>query len=213
MIEIGAVLGIAAVALGMVLTPGPNMVYLVSRSVAQGRRAGLVSLGGVACGFAVYAAAVTAGLVAVFALVPVLYTALKLAGAGYLGWLAWQALRPGGRSAFAPRDLAPDGPRRLFTMGLLTSLLNPKIAILYVSLLPQFVVPEHGNVALQSLLLALVQIAVAVTFNGMFVLAAGSLAAFLTARPFWMAFQRRVTGMFLAAFALRMATDRGTAPA
>ncbi|WP_460304948.1 LysE family translocator [Actinocorallia aurea] len=204
----GAVLGIAAVALGMVLTPGPNMVYLVSRSVAQGRRAGLVSLAGVAAAFAVYAAAVTAGLVAVFALVPALYLALKLAGAAYLGWLAWQALRPGGRSAFTPRDLAPDRPRRLLAMGFLTSLLNPKIAILYVSLLPQFVDPARGHVALQSLLLALVQIAVAVTFNGLFVLLAGSLSAFLAARPFWLGLQRRVTGSVLAVFAVRMATDR-----
>ncbi|ROO88192.1 threonine/homoserine/homoserine lactone efflux protein [Actinocorallia herbida] len=212
MVDFGAVLGIALVALGMVLTPGPNMVYLVSRSVAQGRRAGLISLAGVACAFGLYAVAVTAGLMAVFALVPVLYVALKLAGAAYLGWLAWQALRPGGRSLFAPRELAPDRPRRLFTMGFVTSLLNPKIAILYVSLLPQFVEPERGDVALQSLLLALVQIVVAVFFNGLFVLIAGSLSAFLSARPFWLTIQRRVTGSVLAAFAVRMATDRAPAP-
>ncbi len=71
---------------------------------------------------------------------PYAYDALRLAGAAYLGWLAWNALKPGGRSPFEVRDLPPDSsPRRLFAMGLLTNLLNPKIAALYLSLLPQFV--------------------------------------------------------------------------
>jgi threonine/homoserine/homoserine lactone efflux protein len=136
MVSTAAVAGIVVIGLGLVLTPGPNMIYLVSRSVTQGRKAGLISLGGVAAGFVVYVLAATAGLTAVFALVPALYTVIKLAGAGYLLWLAWQAVRPGGRSAFEPRELEVDPPRKLFTMGLVTNLLNPKIAVLYVSLLP-----------------------------------------------------------------------------
>jgi len=183
-IGFGALAGIAAVALGLVLTPGPNMIYLVSRSITQGRRAGLVSLAGVAVGFGVYVVAVTAGMVAVFAVVPIAYTTIKLAGAGYLLWMAWKALRPGGTSVFAPGPLPPDPPRRLFTMGLLTCLLNPKIAILYVSLLPQFVDPARGHVAEQSLLLGLAQIAVAVTVNGLIAVSAGTIAASCSAgRP------------------------------
>lgn len=84
MVTIGALLGIVAVALGLVLTPGPNMIYLVSRSVTQGRRAGLISLTGVAAGFAVYLLAAAVGIAAVFTLVPALYTAVKVAGAAYL---------------------------------------------------------------------------------------------------------------------------------
>ncbi|MEO3785348.1 LysE family transporter [Actinocorallia sp. B10E7] len=91
MVEFAAVAGIAAVELGMVLTPGPNMIYLVSRSIAQGRRAGLISLAGVGAGFLVYLAAVTIGITAVFTLVPVLYLMIKIAGAAYLAWMAWQA--------------------------------------------------------------------------------------------------------------------------
>jgi threonine/homoserine/homoserine lactone efflux protein len=102
----------------MVLTPGPNMMYLVSRSITQGRRAGVVSLCGVAVGFLVYMAAANFGLSLIFLAVPGLYLAVKLAGAGYLGWLAWKALRPGGTSVFEPKRLTPDSPRRLFTMGL-----------------------------------------------------------------------------------------------
>jgi threonine/homoserine/homoserine lactone efflux protein len=208
MVDFGAIVGIAAIALGMVLTPGPNMIYLVSRSIAQGRRAGFISLAGVAAGFLIYLTAVTAGIVAIFTLVPMLYLTLKLAGACYLGWLAWQALRPGGTSAFAPRDLQPDPARRLFSMGLLTSLLNPKIAIMYISLLPQFVDPTQGHTAQQSFILGLTQICVALTFNGLFVITAASLSGFLTRRPTWLRTQRYLTGTVLGLFAVRMATDR-----
>ncbi|MGW4769392.1 LysE family translocator [Nocardia sp. NPDC004278] len=208
MIETAAVLGVAAAALGMVLTPGPNMMYLVSRSVSQGRRAGLVSLGGVAAGFGVYLAAATAGITAVFAVVPGLYMAVKLAGAGYLLWLAWQAVRPGGTSVFAPTELPADPTRRLFTMGLVTNLLNPKIAIMYMALIPQFVVPAHGRVWLQSLCLGSVQIAVGLSVDALIVLGAGGIAAFLTGRPLWLRIQRYVTGTMLGGIAVMVAADR-----
>ncbi|MFJ6620647.1 LysE family translocator [Kitasatospora sp. NPDC091335] len=208
-----AVLGIAAVALGMVLSPGPNMIYLVSRSIAQGRRAGLVSLTGVATGFLVYLVAVTAGVAAVFSVVPALYTAIKLAGAGYLLWLAWQAVKPGGTAVFAPRQLPPDPPRRLFAMGFLTCLLNPKIAIMYISLLPQFVAPERGHVAAQSLVLGLTQIAIAVTVNGLIAVSAGGIAAFLNRRPGWLRIQRYAMGTVLAGLAVHIAADRAKAVA
>ncbi|GAA0262936.1 LysE family translocator [Actinomadura nitritigenes] len=208
MISPAALAAIALVALGLVLTPGPNMIYLVSRSVTQGRRAGLVSLGGVAVGFVLYVVAATAGITTVFRLVPPVYTALKLAGAGYLLWLAWQAVRPGGTAVFATRELPADPPRRLFAMGLVTNLLNPKIAILYVSLLPQFVDPSRGHVALQSLLLGLTQITVAITVNGLIVLGAGSIAAFLTRRPAWQRVQRYLMGSVLAGLAVHIGLDR-----
>ncbi|MBG0816452.1 LysE family translocator [Planomonospora sp. ID82291] len=211
MVSAGAVAGMAAVALGMVLTPGPNMIYLVSRSVAQGRRAGLVSLLGVAGGFLVYLAAVVAGITAVFAVVPAAYTAVKLAGAAYLLWLAWCAVRPGGGSVFALREPAPDRPARLFVMGLVTSLLNPKLAVMYVSLLPQFVDPARGDVAGQSLVLGLTQIAVAVSGNGMFVLMAGSVAVFLARRPVWARVQRHLMGAVLGGLAVHLIADRSPA--
>ncbi|MEV5830875.1 LysE family translocator [Spirillospora sp. NPDC052242] len=208
MISSTAVAAIALVSLGLVLTPGPNMIYLVSRSITQGRRAGLISLAGVATGFVAYVLAATAGITAVFGLVPPLYTVLKVAGALYLLWLAWQAVRPGGRSAFEPQELPADPPHRLFLMGLVTNLLNPKIAILYVSLLPQFVEPERGHVALQSLLLGLVQIGIAITVNGLIMLGAGSFAAFLARRPAWQRAQRYFMGSVLAGLALHVGLDR-----
>ncbi|HEX8374278.1 MAG TPA: LysE family translocator, partial [Geminicoccaceae bacterium] len=139
-------LAFAALALGMVLTPGPNIVYLISRSLCQGRAAGLVSLGGVALGFVFYMLCAAFGITALVLAIPYAYDALRLTGALYLGWLAWSALRPGGRSPFEVRTLPPDSRRRLVAMGFLTNLLNPKIAMLYLALLPQFVAPERGDV-------------------------------------------------------------------
>lgn len=203
-----ALLGVAAVALGLVLTPGPNMIYLVSRSITQGRRAGLISLLGVAAGFGVYLAAAAAGLATIFVAVPAAYTVLKLAGAAYLLYLAWQAVRPGGSSAFTPRQLPVDPPRRLFTMGLVTNLLNPKIAVLYVSLLPQFINPERGSVALQSLVLGATQMVIALTVNALIVVFAGGLAGFLAVRPTWLRVQRYLMGGVLGALALRLTTEQ-----
>jgi len=86
--------GFALIALGMVLTPGPNMVYLISRSICQGRVAGLISLGGVALGFVFYMLCAAFGITAIVFAVPYAYDGLRLCGAVYLLWLAWQAVRP-----------------------------------------------------------------------------------------------------------------------
>lgn len=204
-VSLGAALGVAAIALGLVITPGPNMIYLVSRSLSQGRRAGLVSLAGVACGFLVYLLATTAGLAALFVAVPALFTLVKLLGAAYLLYLAWGILRPGGRSVFTPEtDTPPHSSRRLFLMGMTTCLLNPKIALLYAALLPQFVDPA-GSAALQLLSLGLVQIVVAVTVNAGWVLAAAWVAELFRARPLAQRLQRWIAGSVLGGFAVHLA--------
>lgn len=201
--------GFAAIALAMVLTPGPNMAYLVSRTICQGRAAGLVSLGGVGIGFVVYVLLAAFGITALLFAVPLAYDALRLAGAAYLGWMAWNTLRPGGASPFQLRDLPADSHRRLFSMGLLTSLLNPKVAALYLSLLPQFVDPAGGNILGQTILLGMTQIAISLTVNALIVLTAGAVSVFLAGRPFWTLVQRWLMGTVLAGLALRMAIDTG----
>ena len=207
LISLSAALGIALVELGMALTPGPNMVYLVSRSISQGWRAGMVSLAGTAVGFVVYMTMANLGLAAVFIVVPWLYTALKVAGALYLLWLAYRTLRPGGLSLFETRDLPGDSAGRLFRMGVVTNLLNPKAALMYLALIPQFIDPEAGNVVAQGFQLGAIQIAVAVIVNGSIVMAAGSIAVFLQRRPAWMRWQRVVTGALLGAVGVKLALD------
>lgn len=202
-----SLLAFSLVALGMVLTPGPNMIYLISRSISQGRTAGLISLGGVALGFVFYMLCAAFGITALLFAVPYAYDALRFAGAAYLLWLAWQAVKPGGHSPFHVRDLPHDSPRKLFAMGFLTNLLNPKIAMLYLALLPQFIDPAAGNVLAQSVVLGGVQIAISVSVNAMIACAAGGIAIFLRGRPFWALVQRWLMGTVLAGLALKMATE------
>jgi len=209
MISATMLLAFALVALSMVMTPGPNMAYLISRSICQGRMAGLVSLGGVALGFATYMLLAAFGITALLFAIPYAYDALRFAGAAYLAWMAWNALRPGGSSPFQVRALPPDSPRRLFLMGFVTNLLNPKIAALYLSLLPQFVERGQGHLLAQTLTLGVTQIAVSLSVNAAIVMAAGSIAAFLADRPFWAQMQRWLMGTVLAGLAVRMALDTG----
>jgi threonine/homoserine/homoserine lactone efflux protein len=206
-ISLAALLGVAGLSLGMVLTPGPNMIYLVSRSITQGRTAGLISLGGVALGFLIYLTATNLGLSVIFVEVPSLYLALKLAGAAYLAWLAWKALRPGGISVFAPVPLDDDSPRKLFTMGFLTNLLNPKAALLYLTLIPTFIQPSRGHVVAQGFELGSVQILISLSVNLAILLAAGGIAAFLGERPVWLRIQRYFMGTVLGALAVKLAVD------
>ncbi|PQV49232.1 LysE family translocator [Paraburkholderia sp. BL21I4N1] len=200
-------LAFALVSLGMVLTPGPNMIYLISRSLCQGKRAGLVSLGGVALGFVFYMFCAAFGITALLLTVPFAYDALRFGGALYLLYLAWQAVKPGGRSPFQVRDLPHDSRRKLFSMGLVTNLANPKIAVMYLSLLPQFISPGHGSVLLQSLALGCVQIVISVTVNAIIACMAGSIAGFLAGRPAWLMLQRWLMGTVLAGLAVRIALD------
>ena len=209
MTHFASLLTFAAIALGMVLTPGPNMAYLVSRSICQGRTAGLISLGGVALGFLTYMLLAAFGITALLFAIPYAYDALRLCGAAYLAWMAWNALRPGGASPFQVRELPPDSPRRLFAMGLLTNLLNPKIAALYLSLLPQFVDRAAGDVMGQTLALGATQIVISVIVNASIVATAGAVASFLTGRPVWARVQRWLMGGVLAGLAVRMAMDNG----
>jgi len=200
-------LGFALISLGIVLTPGPNMIYLISRSITQGRAAGIVSLGGVALGFVFYMLCAAFGITALLFAVPYAYDALRFAGATYLLWLAWQALKPNGRSPFQVKKLQTDGPRKLFAMGFVTNLLNPKIAMLYLALLPQFIDPAVGSVLTQSLALGAIQIVISVSVQAMIALAAGSIARFLGTRPSWVLVQRWLMGTVLAGLAVKMAFE------
>jgi threonine/homoserine/homoserine lactone efflux protein len=199
----------AFAALVMVVTPGPNMVYLLSRSICQGRKAGVTSLFGVAAGFLVHMFAAAIGLTAVFMAIPLAYELLKWLGAAYLLWLAWQAVKPGAKSSpFEPRALPADSPLKLFAMGFATNALNPKIAVFYLSVFPQFVRPENGSVFGQSVELGLVQIAISFSVNLALVLSAARLAAWFARNPPWLATQRWIMGFVLAGLVVRLAFDQ-----
>ena len=196
-------------ALVLVLTPGPNMIYCVSRALCQGRAAGLISLGGVLLGFVVHLMAAALGLTALLIAVPFAFDTIRLAGAAYLLWLAWQALKPNGTAPFEARLLPHDRPAKLFSMGFLTNVLNPKVAMFYLSFFPQFLHPDRGSVLLQSLALGAIQILVSGGINALLVVGAAGITAFLSRSQGWLRAQRYVMGSVLAALAVRIAlSDR-----
>lgn len=201
----------ALAALVLVLTPGPNMIYCVSRTLCQGRAAGLVSLGGVVLGFVVHLLAAALGLTALLLAVPLAFGAIKLAGAAYLLWLAWQAIKPGGLAPFQANALPHDRPRTLFFMGFMTNLLNPKVAMFYLSFFPQFLHPERGQLLLQSLQLGAVQIGVSAGVNTLIICFAAGIAGVLNRKLSWMRVQRYVMGSVLGLLALRILAEKRTA--
>jgi threonine/homoserine/homoserine lactone efflux protein len=195
----------------LVLTPGPNLLYLISRTLCQGRRAGLVSLAGTTSGFVVHALAAALGVSAVLVAVPVLFDVVRFAGAAYLLWLAFDAVRSRDAGLFTTRTLAAEPAAKLFRTGVLTTILNPKVALFYLALFPQFVDPAHGSVLLQSLVLAATQIVIAALGDSLFVLGAAGASRWLARRPAWGAVQRYVQGGVFAAIALKLAFARGGA--
>lgn len=208
MIPLNDLLLFSLAALALVLTPGPNMVYCVSRSICQGRMAGMISLLGVVAGFVVHMLAAAFGLTALFLAIPLAYDIVKYAGAAYLMWMAWNTLKPGGSSPFQTRDLPHDSKRTLLRMGFLTNLLNPKVAVFYMSLFPQFIHAEQGNVLLQSVTLGVTQISISFTVNALIILSATAITGFFSKNPGWLRAQRYVMGLTLGALAVRVALDQ-----
>jgi len=199
----------AALSLGLALTPGPNMLYLVSRSLAQGTRAGMVSLIGCQAGSLAIMLCAAAGITAALLAIPYAWDALRLGGAAYLMWLAWQCVRPGGEPLFAPRALPAEPDARLFAVGFATAALNPKVALFYVAVLPPFLDPARGDVFVQAAILGAVQIGLCTAFDAVLVRGASATARFLGSNPGWMAVQRWLLGGALALIAVKLALSDG----
>lgn len=207
MLEISQIYGFALICLIMVITPGPNMIYLISRSICQGRLAGLTSLAGIALGFMFYMLCASVGLTALVITIPYAYDSIKVAGAIYLLWLAWKSVKPNSKNLFQFESLSSDSPLKLLLMGFLTSLLNPKVAVMYLALLPQFTHPEQGQMLVQYIQLGVAQIFVSVSVNSMIVMSAGGIALFLQKRPLLAAIQRWLMGTVFACLAVRIVLE------
>lgn len=166
----------AAACFALTMTPGPDMLLIVSRSATQGRGAGFATLAGVETGTYCHALAAALGLSQLFLLVPMAYDAVRLAGAAYLAYLAWKTWRSPG---LIPTSQPQDGTHsygRIFRQGFFTNLLNPKMALFVLALFPQFVRPEAGSVAVQIMVLATVLNLIGLLVNGTVILMASQFA-------------------------------------
>ena len=185
-------------------TPGPVWLYLISRTLAQGRRAGYFSMFGVAAGLSLHATFAAFGLTVVLLAVPYAFDAIKLAGAAYLLWLAYATVRGAGFT-FQPQPLEPVRDRVLLRQAFVAAVVNPKVAVFYLSLFPQFVDPSAGPVLGQSLLLGAIQVGTAALMDIALVTVAGLLAAWFAQRPLWLQLQRWFLGSAFGALAVWLA--------
>ncbi|WP_237212823.1 LysE family translocator [Falsiroseomonas oryziterrae] len=197
----------AALSLGLAVTPGPNMLYLVSRALAQGTSAGMISLVGCQAGSLAIMLCAAAGITAALLAVPYAWDVLRLGGAAYLLYLAWQCVKPSGQPLFAARKLPQEPAARLFGVGFATAALNPKVALFYMAVLPPFLDPERGSLFLQAAILGATQILVCTLWDAVLVWGAAGTAKFLSTKPVWMAVQRWVLGVALALLAVKLATE------
>ena len=158
-------------------TPGPGVIYIVARTLSQGRGAGLVSVAGVALGNLGNAIGASVGLAALFAVSSVAFSIVKLAGAAYLVYLGFRVLRPAAAAQANPRFGAPQFGR-IFRDGFLVALLNPKTAIFFAAFLPQFIEPG-GSAMVQSAVFGAVFVLIAASTDTAYVLAAAAAAPML----------------------------------
>lgn len=201
--EVKEIALISLASLIMVLTPGPNMIYLISRSICQGKMAGIASLAGIISGFIVYMVAASVGLTAVFLTIPYAYKAIKILGALYLLWLGWKAIS-NQVLTFKEKKLPHRTFSNLFSAGLMTNLLNPKAVVFYMALFPQFISPQQGSVVFQSLLLGSIQIAISTFINFLIVLMASRISKFLSRNKLYTKIQQWIMSLTLWGLAVRL---------
>jgi threonine/homoserine/homoserine lactone efflux protein len=191
----------ALTALVVEMTPGPNMAYLAALSLSQGIRAGLAAVIGVALGLSVYGVAAALGLSAIIDRSPLLYEVLRWGGVAYLLWLAWEAWASEAETSPQHADDPNARPWIAFRRGLITNLLNPKAAVFYIAVLPDFVQLGKGSVAAQTLMLSAIYVGIATAIHLVIVCLAGRLQGVI-ATPDKRRTIRRILALLLAAIAI-----------
>jgi threonine/homoserine/homoserine lactone efflux protein len=192
----------------LVLTPGPDMLFIVAVGARGGAGVGFMAALGVAAGLAVHAAAVAFGLAAIFDAVPMAYDVVRLVGAAYLLYLGVRALLGRGSDLTTGSAGPRTGLRRAFARGMVTNLLNPKVVLFNAAFLPQFVDPSRGSVTAQLLVLGLCFVIVDLLIDGPIGLAAGRIGGLLAGRA---ALRRRLdiaTGSLFVGLSARLALDQ-----
>jgi threonine/homoserine/homoserine lactone efflux protein len=191
-------------ALALNLSPGPSILYILSRSIGQGREAGLLSVFGLATATLIHAVAMALGLSTLFLYSPLAFAVVKYLGAAYLIYLGIGALLS--RGTLQPvAAAAPLSRGAIYRQGVVTDLLNPKVALFFIAFLPQFVDPAAGSPTMQILFFGLLFHITGVPVNLMVALAGGRLAKLLARRPGWARVQNWITGTVLVGLGLRLA--------
>jgi threonine/homoserine/homoserine lactone efflux protein len=163
--------------LALAVTPGPDMLLIASRSASQGKAAGFASLAGIQLGTYCHALAAALGLSQLFVTLPMAYDVVRFIGAAYLLYLAFKTFRSTGAALAASASMPRYSRMQIFRQGLLTNVLNPKMALFVLALFPQFIDPKAGSIVLQMLMLATVLNVVGMIANGVVIMMASRLGA------------------------------------
>jgi threonine/homoserine/homoserine lactone efflux protein len=207
MIGAATLLTYAAMVLGLFLIPGPAVLLVLARSISGGRRTGIATGLGIACGDLVHTLLATFGLSAVLMTSALAFSLVKYAGVAYLVFLGLKAM------AEKPDDLhlatvKPVSAHRAFRQAILAEMLNPKTALFFLAFLPQFVKPEHGGVVMQFAELGLIFVAMSAGYSALLALAAGQVGAWLTRHPRIGRWQGRVVGSIYLGLGVRLALQQ-----
>ncbi|MCG8668310.1 MAG: LysE family translocator [Pseudomonadales bacterium] len=185
------------------LAPGPDNLFVLVQSALYGRKSGVLITLGLCSGLIAHTAAVSLGVAALLQASPLAFDLLKLLGACYLLWLAWQAFRASASSLDAGESYALSA-MTLYRRGIIMNITNPKVSIFFLAFLPQFAVPEAGDFALQMLLLGGVFMIVALVIFSIIALLAGSLGEWLRKAPKAQVVLNRIAGMVFLALAIKL---------
>jgi len=197
-----------ATALVLVVSPGPDTILVLSRTVASGTAAGLVTLLGTQTGNLIHAVLAGLGVSPLILFFPVAFEALKYLGAAYLLYLAWGAWRSADSMGLRADIAGPEPRWRYFRQGLANNLANPKMIPFFIALFPQFIRPEHGLVGLQSLVFGLTLAGMALVWVGLLVIVASKARNAVTGRKLFLRLANRLAAVAFAALACRLAMQR-----
>jgi threonine/homoserine/homoserine lactone efflux protein len=204
--EKAAFLTFLVAALALNIAPGPDMLYVIGRSVGQGRKAGIVSSLGVFVGCWVHILAAAFGIAALLRSSPVAFNVVRYAGAAYLIYLGIRMLAQ--KTDLSSQQLKTESLGAIFRQGAITNMLNPKVAIFFLAFLPQFIDAQRGSVALQIVMLGLIFNVGGTLVNLAVAYAGGTLGELLRRNQSVARLQRRFTGLIFVGLGLRLAWQK-----
>jgi threonine/homoserine/homoserine lactone efflux protein len=201
---ISSILLFVLAGLALNITPGPDMLYVIARSASEGRKAGIVSALGIATGTLVHISLVAGGLAGLLRSVPIAFAVVKYAGAAYLVYLGLRVIFAN-HPMLAATDLPPARLGALYRQGVLTNVLNPKVALFFLALLPQFVDPTRGPVAAQVIFLGMLFNTTGTIVNCIVAVASSRIGTWTRTRVAAARRLQRITGGVFIALGVRLA--------